>query len=126
MANDDLIFGDNEKLRNAFFSMLGDTDEYERRRAKLIRLKWEFLRYENMPKQIAQYKEANKEMGSFITDIEKYWWGEKGDRIKYRKMNRTEREAFKRRINEYLSRGHSAIFPPRFTYAYAISYENKL
>ncbi|MCY4418599.1 MAG: hypothetical protein OXB93_01990 [Cytophagales bacterium] len=66
MAEDNRIFGDNEKVRNAFFSMLGDTDEYERRRAKLIRLRFEFLRYENMPKQIAQFKEANKEMVVFV------------------------------------------------------------
>ncbi|MCY4419065.1 MAG: hypothetical protein OXB93_04355 [Cytophagales bacterium] len=124
MAEDNRIFGNNEKLRNGFFSMLGDADSEQKRKAEIRRLIKEFLGYENMPKQIAQFKQQHKFLRKFCLDLETYWWGENGDRRKFRKMTDKQQDDYLFRMSRYLSSPeHGGKEPPKFTYRHAIYYE---
>ena len=43
MAEDNRIFGDDDKTRNAFFNLLGDLDSEQENKNRVIRLHTEFM-----------------------------------------------------------------------------------
>ena len=94
MAEDNRIFGDNEVIRNSFFNALGDMKAHQEQKDFIVRIKSEFLSYEDDPQKQAQFKETYPDFIDFCIAIQRYWWGEDGDRIKYRKMTNRQRERY--------------------------------
>ncbi|MCY4418980.1 MAG: hypothetical protein OXB93_03925 [Cytophagales bacterium] len=98
MAEDNRIFGDNEEVRNAFFNALGDVGTHQRTKNEIVRLTGEFLTYEDDSQKQAQFKEAHPEWLDYCNAVQRYWWGEDGDRLKYRKMTYPQKVRYKKRI----------------------------
>ena len=119
MADDNLIFGKDKEMRNAFFNMLGDAESEQRHRDQIRNLRTEFLGYEDDPQKQAQFKEAYPIFAEFCLGIQRYWWGEDGDRIKYRKMTNSQQVKYIKLIDA-IEDG------PKFYLRFAQEYEDKI